>query len=128
MTFSPGIGNYVELGLWTTVEPTVAIVCACLPCMRILFKKRRRRMSTARNSVQSRRDPLFNSSIPEIKPLNFNRGKKLPSPPQKQVLEPYKVAVCTAPSEAELLRNKPLPSNGVVITRDIEWAYHPTEF
>lgn len=33
------IGNYVNAGIWTTTEPTMGVVSACLPSLRPLLKR-----------------------------------------------------------------------------------------
>lgn len=32
-------GNYVNAGIWTATEPTMGVVCACLPSLRPLLKR-----------------------------------------------------------------------------------------
>lgn len=38
MTNLPTIGDYVDVGYWSTIEVDVGIICACLPAIRSLMR------------------------------------------------------------------------------------------
>ena len=65
--FSP-VGEFDAAGIWTSVEPCIAVVSACLPIMRSLWIRSRRPMSTAHRSAANHKR--------SIKSVLSSRGPK----------------------------------------------------
>lgn len=56
--------NFVDAGIWTSVEPSIAVVSACLPILRSLWIwNRRRTQAKSTNTMQTRsRSPMQSSN------------------------------------------------------------------
>lgn len=55
--------NLVDPAVWTTIEPTVAIVTVCIPSVRSLYRAKRR---TPGNTSASTTNPASNFSVQEV--------------------------------------------------------------
>ena len=72
-------GNYADLQIWSAVEPSIGLVCACLPSMRHLLKLATSPFSRSK-TVSSRRGyapptPLGSSATPYRRPHRGGVGR-----------------------------------------------------
>ena len=66
---SCAVGNYINAGIWSALEPNMAVICACIPSLRPLasyFSKRIAQAPLFRNTLRSTSNGGSSSSSKRI--------------------------------------------------------------
>ena len=114
------LGKYLEAGVWTTVEPSIGVVCACLPTLRPLAQYISLRFA---NNQKGNRYKIqldsFGTKAKGIKPSNPHTwiDDNLNLRPKNQIL--HKIAVSSAKLEPDAERDERLLP-GILVSHDVD--------
>ena len=114
------LGNYLEGGVWTAVEPSIGVVCACLPTLRPLVQCISLRFA---NSQKGSRDKIqldsFGTKAKGIKPSNPHTwiDDNLNLQPKNQIS--HGIAVSSAKHEPDAERDERLLP-GILVSHDVD--------
>ena len=117
-----GVGNYTTVAIWSAVEPSVGLVCACLPSIHYLLKlliafTRQLVKSSNRRTVDS---PIGKSKRPSRRSPDHSETESF-----QRLKDDYNTAVkvtsgATGTREALEEFNMNVPLNAIHVQNDIE--------
>lgn len=114
------LGYYSEANIWTTIEPSIGVVCACLPTLRPLAQYASLQFAGKhKNSEHGIQLDSYETEAKGSKPSNPHTwiDDDLNLQPRNQVS--HKVAISSAKHEPDAERDERLLP-GIVVSRDVD--------
>ena len=127
----PYLGSWTDSGTWTSIEPSVGVICACLPALRPMLRFFSKKADSSIPLTSSSRDPLRRTKTTQIESgrsqtfttqttasseADDNNRLPLQYPPELEVGFKTKIGRGTVSSDTEM--NEKL-LDGINVRKDI---------